>query len=920
MLKKLRNIFFPLLIIILVVILAWKNYIPGTILSGWDTLHPEFNFSLYLKRIFFGVWQFHQGVGAVASQAHISELPRLLILYLSSLVLPTNFVRYFFFFLTLVIGPLGVYFLTKYLLSREKTKYVAPAAFSAAIFYLFNLATLQHYIVPLEMFAVHFATFPWLMLLTIRYLREGGKKNLLWFSLVNLFAAAVAHTATLFYVYFGLLLVFLVTVYALVRKTYVFKRGIAIVVITLALNSFWLLPNLYFVSNHAPEVENSKISQIFSNEAFLQSKAFGDIKSLGLLKNFLFNWRAFDTQTNSFFDLMTPWSNHLTKPGVTYIGYGLFLFSLLGVIVALVRKSKYALAFIPLFLISVFFWFTTNPPFGGVIEYLRNNYSILREALRFPFTKFSIILITGLSLYLGYFVHFLIEKLQKVKIGYLVFVLLTAANIYFMWPALKGQFISPIEKVKIPNEYFQVFEWFGRQDPTARMAKLPLQTFWGWNFYSWNYQGAGFTWFGIPQPTFDREFDRWSGFNETFYNQASFALYNKDRIEFEKVLKKFQVKYLLLDESVINAGGNSNLLFVPEIKSLLTASQYITKSVSFGFLTVYEANWEIGKDFVSVPKAYVGLNSDTLYSKVDPLYTKYGDYFQDEKGLGYPFVNLDIRRQVVITGDNNNFTFTNKTKNASVTLPLKDVVSEDLTHNRGFTEAVNCDIGKIGAVTKENGKEGIIYTATGGGVSCDFLPYPDFKYSQGYVLHVQGRNITGRSLKIYLQNSQTGRMDLEELLPEGVFNVYYPILPQKLPGQGYTLNLETRSFGNVASENILEKVEFIPFSFDFLTGLIQRGEKESIPVENKLTVIEQKQIMPYVWKITTKGEGLLQLGQGYEKGWLAFGGKVAKKNLLTHVQVNGWANGWFVPNGVSTVYIFFWPQGLKWLGMILAIL
>jgi hypothetical protein len=418
----------------------------------------------------------------------------------------------------------------------------------------------------------------------------------------------------------------------------------------------------------------------------------------------------------------------------------------------------------------------------------------------------------------------------------------------------------------------------------------------------------------------DRDFDRWSGFNETFYNQASFALYNKDLIEFENVLKKFQVRYLLLDESVINAGGSDKLLFVPEIKNMLTASQYITKSVSFGFLSVYEANWDLGKDFISTPKTYMALNSDTLYSKIDPLYGKYGDYYQDEKGLGYPFVNLDLRGEVKITSDGNSLIFTNKNKNASVTLPLKDVISEDLSQNRGFDQATNCDIGKIGKVSKENNKNGIIYKAEGGGVSCDFLAYPDFKYTQGYILHIQGENRQGRSLKIYLQNGETGRMDLEELLPEGGFNVYHPILPQKLPGQGYTLNMETRSFGSVSSENILENVEFIPFSFDFLTGLIQKGEKEETPVENNLTIIDQKQIIPYVWKVTLKGEGLLQLGQGYEKGWLAFREKVAKNNLLTHFQVNGWANGWFVPNGISTVYIFFWPQGLEWLGMILAIL
>ena len=106
-----RKFLFPLLIIGICVFLAWKNYLPRTILSGWDTLHPEFNLSLYLERAFNGVWMEHQGLGAVASQAHASELPRLLIVLLLNLFLPLNLVRYSFFFICLLSGALGVIFL-----------------------------------------------------------------------------------------------------------------------------------------------------------------------------------------------------------------------------------------------------------------------------------------------------------------------------------------------------------------------------------------------------------------------------------------------------------------------------------------------------------------------------------------------------------------------------------------------------------------------------------------------------------------------------------------------------------------------------------------------------------------------------------------------------------------------------------------
>src|SRR3989304_1014280 len=154
LLPKLSNFIFPALIILVALILAYLNYRPGTFLSGWDTLHPEFDLSLALKRAFWGVWQEHQGVGAVASQAHAAELPRLFIVWLLNLVLPLNLVRYSFFFLALGAGGLGAYFLAKYLLSVHSERFSREASFLAGVFYLLNLATLQQFYVPLEMFAV----------------------------------------------------------------------------------------------------------------------------------------------------------------------------------------------------------------------------------------------------------------------------------------------------------------------------------------------------------------------------------------------------------------------------------------------------------------------------------------------------------------------------------------------------------------------------------------------------------------------------------------------------------------------------------------------------------------------------------------------------------------------------------------------
>ncbi len=157
-LQHIAGLLAPAFLVLITLFIAWRNYTPGTLLSGWDTLHPEFNFGLYLKRVFWGVWQEHQGIGAVASQAHAAELTRIPILFLLSLILPLSSVRYGFFFLTLIAGTLGTYFFLKYNIQGK------TASFLGALFYFLNLATVQQYYVPFEMFALHFATLPWLFL------------------------------------------------------------------------------------------------------------------------------------------------------------------------------------------------------------------------------------------------------------------------------------------------------------------------------------------------------------------------------------------------------------------------------------------------------------------------------------------------------------------------------------------------------------------------------------------------------------------------------------------------------------------------------------------------------------------------------------------------------------------------------------
>lgn len=632
---------FAVSLILISVIVCSANYQPGTILSGWDTLHPEFNFPQYFRRIFFGVWQEHQGLGTLATQAHASEIARMFIYYPLSFVLPDSLLRYSYFFLTIILGPLGTYFFIKQKVLRGNNLKTETSAFLGGLFYLLNLGTLQHFYVPFEMFAIHFASLPWLLFFAIDYFENKSIKSLLIFSLAAFLSAPMAHTSTLWFAFLGALSLFLFS-YCLLRKDFKndIKKLFVVMGIFLLINAFWLLPNLYFLINEGDIVSNSKIHSLFSEEAFAQNQSFGTLPDILIFKNFLFNWGEY-VRDNKFDFLLNEWIVHLRNPLVLALGYAFSVIATIGFIYSVFKKNLIAASLVGVLLVSIFFWFNSNPPFGFIYSFLRDNIPLFKEAFRFPFTKFSILLVFCASVYFSFGITFIINLLSRSKenkiISYYVFFTILIGIIYYALPAFKGNFISPSMKVKIPSYYYQMFNWFDNE-PRGRIANLPINSFWGWTYYDWYYQGAGFLWFGIPQPLLDREFDRWGPTNEQYYREMSQAVYTKDQDLLETVIDKYNISYLLVDRSIIAPGPGSDFktLFVHEIQDMLNKSSLVKGEKDFQSISVY-------KKTDRTPPIYTLTNAETIspISKVfyeDFAFEKYGDYISADKGgINYPF-------------------------------------------------------------------------------------------------------------------------------------------------------------------------------------------------------------------------------------------------------------------------------------------
>lgn len=885
-----KNHFYLLFLALIIVFACALNYKPNTFLIGWDTLHPEFDFLLNFKRIFLGVWREEQGLGALAVHAHMSDLPRVIFLWLSSLFLPVSFLRYFYFFLMLFLGPLGVYFFLKKEINLEDR-----ASFLGGLFYLLNLGTVQHFYVPFEMFACLYGFLPWLLLMTAKYLAYGTRKNLFLFSLLTLLATPMAYASTLWFVYFISFVIYSLSLLSIKLKNIVsFKRLVVLFLATLIINSYWLLPNLYFLASSGKTVEQAKINQLFSEKAFLHDSKYATIENAAILKGFLFDWTEY--QKGEFTYLLNLWQNHLRNPYILAIGYSFFALVLFGLGKAVVRRDKNGLSLLPLFLFSFVFLIHTNWPVSIFFNFLRDHWSLFKEALRFPWTKFSIIVIFVYSFYFAFILQSVFNLLKPKKlVSYFGFALAFLLLIVWTYPVFTGNLINKSKKIDIPKEYFEVFRWFKDQPSSQRIGVFPMPSFWGWEFYKWGFEGAGFIWFGLKQPVLVRDFDRWNPSNENYYWEASYALYSKNLTMLEKVLEKYQISWLILDENMINPAF-PKAIFIDEFKEMIKNSDKIVEKQTYGGIHIYQVILKLPQEnFVFLGQNLSIINPFYKWNNFDQAYFENGTYISDgdnainSQKAYYPFRSLftgknqeDIEFQIEDRGDS--FVIKNEIpseyKDYILSIPsdnqelifvdpenLGKIVSFSpqtrIADNhievvfpkiKGYYSAFidpvkiadteskeNCyqfTNGKINTeIKQENFRQYLRLTAQDA-LNCHaWFALPNLSHQLAYLISVKNRHVAGEPPIFWIENTNLRKADLESPLfdlPKDTGNFdhwrysYYLQPPMESDGFGYILHFDNRSIGQEISINDLGEISVNLIPYQYLTKIkLQSGDDQN---------------------------------------------------------------------------------------------
>ncbi len=882
--------YWPIIALVIVELgIIITNVTPHTFLMGWDNLLPEFNFPLNLGRSIFGVWLEYRGTGLYDGMSHIANIIQIVSVWLMSFVVPQTFLRYGFNLGLHILGGIGAYFLVKKLFKNRLI------AFIGALFYMLNLATVQMFYAPLEAFSVHFASLPWIARAVLNYYENASKKSYLVFLLIALLSTPQYFVTTLL-----LPTAILIGSISLKQRfTQIFKIGLGFLLV----NAFWLLPYIYGIPHNAPVITTAKINQMSSNEIFVRNQVFGNVKDVLELHGFSLDYSDLGPDGTSVY-MMAPWRDFIKTPLMEVFAGIIAILTIIGVISLALKPKRQAVVFLLPFVTGFILLGNNIPGLREITTWLQNTIPFFKEAFRFTFTKFG--LLFSLSYTIMFIAGFttLLGKNTK-KIVLIISSCAAIVGIIFLSaPTFQGNFLYKNLRVTLPQEYLQFFSYANTLNPNARMMVLPQDQYWSWKYYRFGYRGSGFLWMGLPQAILDRAFDPWSATNENYYWELSHALYAKDTNAIESVFRKYDVHYILLDEN-LTTSNNGRSLFILDAKTLLSKMPNIKKTANFGKLTLYERTDDTSNSFISLVQKLPTVAPVYSWTDNDVAYAELGDY--------------------IATNENANVTYQNRSfftkRSASErdfdvnSIPIEQMVYDSTASADLIASNVKtCGLSTEGSASAQHIGASLRFTSLNQR-GCLSFDIPSLSHRQGYLIAVTSQHINGRPLMISFINDTAKHVEEETYLPDDLAaHTTSFILPPLAPdGLGYTIYISNDSIGQTATVNDISRIRIYTIPYEQMvtmhTGTIA-------PIQSLPNNVQVDHPNPSFYKATVQsGTGTLILSQSFDTGWIAFqNGKI----LDSHVLVNNWENGWQLNPGQSgTIYIFFWPQLLEWLGFVL---
>lgn len=884
-----------------------------------------------------------------------------------SIVLPDQFLRAAFTFLTLLLGALGTFFLVAKLCGEKHRGLAYQAGAAAALFAMLNLATVQNFYIQLESFIIHFAALPWLFLTLINLLEDTSKKNAFIYFVVSFFASSQGFVSPLFFVYMALLAFFLgfyVLTHFLNWKAW--AKAILIGIVTLLINAYWFFPLMYFSRTQSQVYVNAYNNQQSTQGFIDKSRKYGTVDQVALLRGFYVE-SADVSDTGKFFSIFEPVNAHINKPHVLAIGYGMFAFAVLGFGLYLWNIRKYTHAAVATgFLFTFTFMAASTAPFSWISDMVQQIPAI-RQAFRVAFTKFSISLAFFYALGFGLAVYYVLLWLGKLPksfvpkfFQYSSTALICGCVLYFGYPVFQGHFLYQRTKLEIPDSYFKLYDYLKTQPREGKILNLPQGWNYGWSVYKWGYSGSGFLWYGIEQPILDRAFDSWGNYNEAYFWELNYILYSDKAPFFDNLVRKYGIRYILIDTNILPYQKTRDILYSDKLLSYIQDSpnyrlvkEFPSKNRKADSLKLYEVlvnRAEQQEIRVSPIADRKNVQPAYSYTNFDQAYLQYGDYYTETAkapDVYYPFRALFTGRntdettpELTISSDSAGLAFRKQVpaivREDSYQLATDPAGLGDYTE--GFVTRISRDDNVLTATVKQP------LEATNSGV---FLAYYDSTRDKSFfkkpVNNCFGTE-PGADQFLSLEAIRNEYFRFRSRNAENCLDLYFPDAPQNV---GYLIEVEHRyRTGNRFRTNIINETTrrididnylslsryfikdyliYPPMKLDGIGFTLRFNNVSIYPAEtaNDLKSVKIYQF-PYAdlsntryvtLKARDNNGSLLTYHQSYHPDWLAYRFSDTPswfdhlfpffrgKRLNRHVQVNNWANGWISDKPMSSATV-----------------
>ncbi len=767
---------------------------------------------------------------------------------------------------------------------------------------------------------------------------EKEKKELLIFSLALFLTTPQSHIPTIFVVY--ILGVFVYLLINSVLKLNDLKSNLIALLIIFVINSFWLIPTIYSFLTYSKTVANAKNYQMASNDIFYRNKKYANLVDIVYMKSLTIDFKYLNTKKGYVDFMMNDWRKHIDSPFYKATCFVFFFLALFGIFKTFKNKNKQYFPFVFLYIFSFTMLATDVPVFSAITELARKYIPLFAIIFRFTFTKFSIIYVFSYSIMIALGVFYLFEYLKNEKTKKILSVIFFIIIIFHSLPAFKGHLFYENLAVKIPDEYFQVFDFFQKQDKNQRIAILPIPWYWAWVQPKWGTINSGFIWYGIPQPITDLAFTPWGKQNENFYWELEQAIFSNNPSFLKKVLEKYDISWIYLDKNILNNTGKKIDYDIYE--NLIKETGLTTKTYQFNNIKVFKLINNNLKNFVGIKTNLVKIEPEYNYTNLDQAYLDFEDYLTSTKqkeDVYYLFRNLFSGKspsdfQYKIEEDDNNIYFLS-------TIP-KNISQYKLSENKNNNEfkifkqekEINFDVNlliennqlKI-AIPKEKtliydskkdlefinqeknacnkNTEGLAkldksnneFTLTSiNSHNCIRVITSNMPLRNGYLVKIKVKNDNTRGFLVNFINKTTKKSDLETYLDnDGKEKVYYFITtPRGYYDLDYEIYFDNISEGKEKVENILKSVEIYQIPYQYLKSLklLKNDFNENEYISKKATysnfITKKLSYFLYEIKIPIKQSNnfnnlTLYLSQSYHPGWKAYQIECQNSNLKCQI-------------------------------------